>query len=128
MLQPVTTADASPYCIVYCRNDTGQILLNRLYEHLDQAEILLESQFGFRKDRRTIDMIFSSGHFQEKYQKQTMDFYMTFVDITKAFDTVSRDGLRKIMETFGCPARFITMVRQFRGDLLAQLQKDRQYS
>ena len=32
-----------------------------------------------------------------------MDLYMTFVDLTKAFDTVSRDGLWKITAKFGCP-------------------------
>ena len=33
--------------------------------------------------------------------------YMTFVDLTKAFDTVSRDGLWNIMAKFGCPPRYI---------------------
>ena len=31
---------------------------------------------------------------------------MTFVDLTKAFDAVSREGLWKIMAKFGCPAKF----------------------
>ena len=47
---------------------------------------------------------------QEKCQEQNVDLYMTFVDLTKAFDTVSRDGLFKIMAKFGCPAKFIAMV------------------
>ena len=81
MLKSVTTIEASLYVFVYCREDTGQILLNRLHEHLDQAEILPESPCGFKKDKRTIDMIFSVRHFQEEYQKQNMDLYMTFVDI-----------------------------------------------
>ena len=34
---------------------------------------------------------------------------MTFVDLTKAFDTVSREGLWKIMAKFGCPAKFIAL-------------------
>ena len=29
--------------------------------------------------------------------KQNVDLYMTFVDLAKTFDTVSRDGLWKIM-------------------------------
>ena len=37
---------------------------------------------------------------------------MTFVDLTKAFDTVSREGLWKIMSKFGCPDRFVKIVRQ----------------
>ena len=58
-------------------------------------------------------MIFTARQLQEKCQKQSVDPYMTFVDLTKAFDTVSREGLWKIMAKFGCPAKFIAMVRQF---------------
>ena len=75
----------------------ARVLLNRLNEHLDQTGPLPESQCGFRKDRGTIDMIFTARQLQEKCQEQNMDLYMTFVDLTKAFDTVSREGLWKIM-------------------------------
>ena len=91
----------------------ARVLLNRLNEHLEQSELLPESQCGFRKDRGTIDMIFTTRQLQEKCQEQNMDLYMTFVDLTKAFDTVSHEGLWKIMAKFGCPAKFIEMVRQF---------------
>ena len=42
-------------------------------------------------------MIFTARQLQEKCQEQNMDLYMTFVDLTKAFNTVSRGGLWKIM-------------------------------
>ena len=65
----------------------AKILLNRLNVHLDQ-----KGQCGFRKDRGTIDMIFSARQLQEKCcQKLYVDLNMTFVDLTKAFDMVSRD-------------------------------------
>ena len=102
-------------------SDTGKILakilLNRLNAHLDQAGLIPESQCGFRNDRGTIDMIFTARQLQEKCQEQNVDLYMTFVDLTKAFDTVSRDGLWKIMAKFGCPPRcngaavFMTLCR-----------------
>ena len=53
---------------------------------------------------------------------------MTFVDLTKAFDTVSREGLWKIMAKFGCPAKFIAMVRQFHDGMLARAQNDGEFS
>ena len=71
----------------------AKILLNRLIAHLDKAGLIPESQCGFRKDRGTIDMIFTARQLQEKCQEQNVDIYITFVDLTKAFDTVSRDGL-----------------------------------
>jgi len=48
-------------------------------------------------------------------------FYATFVDLTKAFDTVSRQGLWKIMEKFGCPPKFTSLVRQFHQGMQAQV-------
>ena len=61
--------------------------------------------------------------------QQNLDLYMyiTSVDLTKAFDTVSRDGLWKIMATSGCPASFIAMVRQFHDGMLAWVQNDGEY-
>ena len=53
---------------------------------------------------------------------------MTFVDLTKAFDTVSRDGLWKIMAKFGCPPRYIAMVQQFHDGMQARVQYDGEYS
>ena len=106
----------------------AKILLNRLNVHLDQTGLIPESQCGFRKDRGTIDMIFTARQLQEKYQEQNVDLYMTFVDLTKAFDTVSRDGLWKIMAKFGCPPRFIAMVRQFHDGMQARVQNDGEFS
>ena len=53
---------------------------------------------------------------------------MTFVDLTKAFDTVSHEGLWKIMAKFSCPAKFIAMVRQFHGGMLARVQNDDEFA
>ena len=75
-------------------------------------------------------MIFTARQQQEKCQEQNVDLhvYMTFVGITKAFDTVSRDGLWKIMTKFGCPPRYIAMVRQFHDGMQARVQNDGEYS
>ena len=48
-------------------------------------------------------MIFTARQLQKKCQEQNVDLYMTLVDLTKAFATVSRDVLWKIMAKFGCP-------------------------
>ena len=58
-------------------------------------------------------MIFTARQPQEKCQEQNVGLHMTFVDLTKAFDTVSRGGLWKIMAKFGCQPRFIAILRQF---------------
>ena len=52
----------------------------------------------------------------------------TFVDLTKAFNTVSRDGLWKIMSKFGCPDKFIQVVRQLHDGMQAHVLDDRESS
>ena len=47
-------------------------------------------------------MPFAACQLQEKCQEQHGDLFVTYVDLNKAFDTVSRDGLWKIVEKFGC--------------------------
>ena len=36
----------------------------------------------------------------------------------EGFDTVSREGLWKLMEKFGCPSKFITIVRQLHDGMM----------
>ena len=52
-----------------------------------------QKQCGFRKDRGTTDIIFTARQLQEKCQEQNSELYMTFVDLTKAFDTINHEGL-----------------------------------
>jgi len=54
--------------------------------------------------------------------------YITFVDLTKAFDTVNRDGLWKIMAKFGCPEKFINIVRLFHDGMEARVKDNGEFS
>ena len=90
----------------------ARVLLNCLNNHLEYG-LLPESQCGFRKERETVGIVFSARQLQEKCQEQNTDLYSTYVDLTKAFDMVSRDNLWKIMPKYGCLEKFITIFRQF---------------
>ena len=57
-------------------------------------------------------MIFVLGQIQEKCREQNIGLYAAFVDLTKAFDTVSRDGLWKLLARLGCLLKFLTILRQ----------------
>ena len=48
-------------------------------------------------------MIFVLRQIQEKCREQNMVLYAVFVDLTKAFGTVSRGRLWKILARLGCP-------------------------
>ncbi|XP_052821866.1 uncharacterized protein LOC128247086 [Octopus bimaculoides] len=67
-------------------------------------------------------MVFATRQLQDKCQEQNVDLYSTYVDLTKAFDTVSREGLWRIMAKCGCPIKFIAITRQFHDGMLARVQ------
>nr|VZH93664.1 unnamed protein product [Spirometra erinaceieuropaei] len=98
----------------------ARILLNRLNNHLEQG-LLPEIQCGFRCHRGTTDMIFAARQLQEKCQEMRTHLYSIIVDLAKSFDTVNREGPRKIMQKFGCPERFIQMVRQLHDGMMARV-------
>nr|VZI29233.1 unnamed protein product [Spirometra erinaceieuropaei] len=98
----------------------ARILRNRIDNHLEQG-LLPESQCGFRRHLGTTDMIFAARQLQEKCQEMRTHLYSTFLDLTKAFDTVNREGLWKIMQEFGCPERLIQMVRQLHDGMMARV-------
>ena len=57
-------------------------------------------------------MIFVLPQFQEKYMEQNTGLYAAFIDLTKAFDTVSQDGLWKVLMKLGCPPKFLAILQQ----------------
>ena len=84
-----------------------QVLAERVYP---------DSQCGFRADRSTIDMVFSLRQLQEKCREQRQPLFVAFIDLTKAFDLVSREGLFKILTKIGCPPRLLSFIKSFHED------------
>ena len=79
----------------------ARVVLNRLWTLTER--VYPEAQCGFRAGRSTIDMIFSLRQLQEKYLEQRQSLYIAFIDLTKAFDLVSRQGLFTLLQRIGCP-------------------------
>ena len=76
-----------------------------------------QSQFGFRANRSTIDMVFSIRQLQEKCREQRKPLYIAFIDLTKAFDLVSRDQFFKILPKIGCSPRLLSIIKSFHDDM-----------
>ena len=85
-----------------------QVLAERIYP---------ESQCGFRAKCATIDMIFSLRQLQEKCREQGKPLCVAFIDLTKAFDLMSRDGLFKILAKIGCPTILLSMVKSLHDNM-----------
>jgi hypothetical protein len=95
-----------------------RLLLNRLITYIC-PRIIPESQCGFRSGRGTIDMIFAARQIQEKCIEQRVDLYQVFIDLTKAFDTINRDALWRILAKLGCPPGFVDKFRQLHDNMKA---------
>ena len=79
----------------------ARVVLNRLQVLAER--VYPEAQCGFRAGRSTVDMIFSVRQLQEKCREQRRPLYLAFVDLTKAFDTVSRSGLFNLLQYWISP-------------------------
>ena len=79
----------------------ARVILMRLQKLAER--IYPESECGFRAGRSTIDIIFSLRQLHEKCREQHMPMCIAFIDLTKAFDLVSRDGLFMVLPKTGCP-------------------------
>ncbi|KAL1250633.1 hypothetical protein QQF64_018429 [Cirrhinus molitorella] len=67
-------------------------------------------------------MIFSLQQLQEKCREQQMPLYISFIDLTKAFDLVSRDVLFKILPKIGCPPKLQNLIESFHTDMKGTVQ------
>nr|XP_032827065.1 uncharacterized protein LOC116952123 [Petromyzon marinus] len=90
-----------------------QILAERTYP---------EAQCGFRAGRSTIGMLFSLRQLQEKCREQRMPLYLAFIDLTKAFDLISRGCLFKLLKVIGCPPKLLTVISSFHDNIKGTIQ------
>ena len=100
-----------------------RLILNRLSKHISKIGLIPESQCGFVQGKSTTDSSFSLQQLQEKCRLQHQDLYLLFIDLTKAFDTVHRDGLWRILEKAGCPKKFVDIIRSFHDGMKASVRE-----
>ena len=66
-------------------------------------------------------MLFAARHVQEKCREQNLDLYVVFVNLTNAFDSVSGNGLWKLLLKAGCPLRVVKVIRSFHDGIMARV-------
>ncbi|CAB1103101.1 unnamed protein product [Ectocarpus sp. CCAP 1310/34] len=86
--------------------------------------ILPEEQCGFRPGRSTVDMLFVVRRLQELGRRKKIPLYMCFVDLNKAYDSVDREMLWKVLARAGIPAKLIEVIRQFHDGMRARVRMD----
>jgi len=65
--------------------------------------------------------IFTARQLQEKCREQQCKLCSVFVDPTKAFDSVDRTALWKILLKISCPTDFVTIIRSFHEGMRASV-------
>ena len=72
----------------------------------------------------TIYMIFSVRQLQEKCREQRRPQFIAFIDLTKAFDLVSRRGLFNLLEDIGCPPKLLSVISSFHNNMKGTVKYD----
>ncbi|CAH1248758.1 Hypp8389 [Branchiostoma lanceolatum] len=91
---------------VFCR-----ILLKRIDSVIDPK--LREEQAGFRKGRGCADQLFALRNIIEQCVEWNSPLLINFIDFQKAFDSVHRESLWKILRAYGIPHKIVTIIGKF---------------
>ena len=107
-------ADADNYRGIALLNITGKVFTRILNGRLMTIaeRILLEQQSGFRKGRGTTDQIFCVRQMIEKHIEHQDPLYMAFIDLKKAYDSVSRSLLMSILRAEGLPEKLVVLIEK----------------
>ena len=104
----------------------NRIILNKLKDIVDPK--LRDNQAGFRKNRSCVDQITTLRLIVEQSLEWNSSLYINFIDYEKAFDSVDRDMLRKIMRHYGIPEKIVNLVRSLFVGTNCQVSHDGQLS
>ena len=86
-----------------------RVILNRIKVVIDEA--LRDEPVGFRKDRSCIDQIATLRIIVEQTIEWSSPLYLLFVDFEKAFDSLDREAMWRILRHYGIPNKIINMLK-----------------
>ena len=101
-----------------------KIVANRLSDFCEEQQILLEKKCVFRPARSTIDILFVVRRLQELGRQRKIPLYICFVDLQKAYDSVDRELLWKVLARAGVPPVMIDIIGQFHNGMRARVRMD----
>ena len=86
----------------------NRILLERIKEAVDPK--LRDQQAGFRRNRSCADQMASLRIIVEQSLEWNSPLYINFIDYEKAFDSVDRETLGKLLRHCGVPEKFVSLI------------------
>ena len=87
----------------------GKVVIKRISRRVDKK--LSKEQAGFRSGRSTTKQIFVLRNIIEQSVEWNASLYICFIDYEKAFDSVHRETLWRIMSSYGIPPKLVRMVQ-----------------
>ena len=87
-----------------------RILLERIKETVDGQ--LRDNQTGFRKNRSCTDQIAALRIIVEQSIEWNSPLLVNFIDFEKAFDSIDRDTLWKLLRHYGIPPKIVTLIQK----------------
>ena len=91
------------------RNLFNAILTKRFIPYA--KEIIGDLQCGFRRNRSTNDHIFCIRQMLEQKWEYNEEVHQLFIDFNKAYDSVRRDVLYRIVIEFGIPRKLVRLIK-----------------
>ena len=88
----------------------SRILLNRIKTETDCK--LREEQAGFRQGRSCTDHIATLRNIVEQSMEWESPLLITFVDYEKAFDSVDRKILWRLLDHYGIPPKLVNLIKK----------------
>ena len=67
-------------------------------------------------------MIFVARQLVEKAREQGESLYVLFIDLRKAYDSVPRQALWKVLEKYGVPEKMLNVVKSFHEGMHAEVR------
>ena len=86
----------------------NSMLLNRIQPEVDK--VLRKNQTGFRKNRPTVGQILTVRRLIEGVRAKNRKPSLLFVDFSKAFDSIHRCKMEKILRAYGIPAETVAAI------------------
>ena len=95
-----------------------KLIFNEIYSFLDREKLHNTNQSGFRPFNSCVNQFFTITHeiFSSFDCNPSLEVRSIFVDISKAFDKVSHEGLLYKLKSFGISGNLLNLIKHFLTD------------